>query len=74
MIAWRLLLGRSAPWEDKMKRPRDPIQLGKLIVDMSVDDVPVDHGKPDAPVPEPDGPAKGGAGRSTTNSLSGRTS
>ena len=48
------------------KRPRDPIQLGKLIVDMSVGNVPVDHGKPDDPVPEPTGSAKGGAARAAS--------
>ena len=42
-------------------RPRDPNQLGKLIVDMSVGDVPVDHSKPGEPAPEPTGAAKGGA-------------
>ena len=46
-----------------MKRPRDPIELAKLVGDMSVGDVPVDHGKPDDPVPEPTGSAKGGAVR-----------
>ena len=47
-------------------RPRDPIQLAKLIGDMSVGDVPVDHGKPDDPVPEPTGSAKGGAARAAS--------
>ena len=48
------------------KRPRDPIQLGRLIGDMSVGDVPKDHGKPDDPIPELSGSAKGGAARAAS--------
>lgn len=47
-------------------RPRDPNQLGKLIVDMSVGDVPVDHAKPDDPVPEPTGNAKSAKARAAS--------
>ena len=48
------------------KRPRDPIQLATLIGDMSVGDVPVDHGKPDDPAPELTGPAKAAKARAAS--------
>ena len=48
------------------KRPRDPIQLAKLIGDMSVGDIPVDHGKPDDPTPEPTGNAKSAKARAAS--------
>ena len=44
-------------------RPRDPIRLATLIGEVSVGDVPVDHGKPGEPVPEPAAAAKGEAQR-----------
>ena len=49
-------------------RPKDPNQLGKMIVDMSVGDIPVDHGKPDDPVPEPTGNAKSAKARAASQS------
>ena len=54
------------------KRPRDPIQLAKLIGDMSVGDIPKDHGKPDDPVPEPTGPAKAAKARASSQTAARR--
>lgn len=48
------------------KRPRDPIQLAKLIGDMSVGDIPKDHGKPGDPVPEPNDKAKAAQARAAS--------